>query len=281
VEYPGNARLSDRARPLDRTADDAPSSGSLGVVLVAEDNRANQLVARGALEGLGYTVDFAQDGLQAVAAVTAAPHRYGAVLMDCQMPRLDGYEATRVIRQLEEPGARVPVIGMAASTVTGERQRCREAGMDDVLLKPVDFEVLEATLTSWITTGAAPETAVDTEPADPWGMLDLARVRMLQDLGPGGSSLFDRFVGTFVDRVQDDVASITGAVEEGDSTRLVANAHMLKGSAQNLGAAALGQVCHWLEEAGRRPDLDEARGLLPLLVERAQLSCRALRAVGP
>jgi PAS domain S-box-containing protein len=257
-----------------------PATGaSLGVVLVAEDNLVNQMVARGVLEGLGYVVEFAQDGLEAVAAVTATPGRFLAVLMDCQMPRLDGYEATRVIRQLEEPGQRVPVIAMTASTVVGEKERCLDAGMDDFLVKPVDFEVLETTLASWINAGVAPEPPPEGDGLDPFGVLDVNRIRMLQDLRPGDKSFFDRFVETFLARVEDDVEAIETAVAEGAAPRLVAAAHLLKGSAQNLGGSELGRVCQSLEDAGGRGDLTEARGQLPRLTEQVELTLKALRAL--
>jgi len=182
----------------------AELAASRGAVLVADDNLVNQLVARGVLEGLGYSVEFAQDGLEAVAAVAAAPGRFAAVLMDCQMPRLDGYEATRVIRQLEQPDLRVPVIAMTASTLAGERQRCLVAGMDDLLLKPVDFERLETTLARLVGGDVPPGD--DGLPADASGLLDLSRIQMLRDLRPGDQSFFDQFVDTFIDGVPDDVA---------------------------------------------------------------------------
>ena len=105
---------------------------------------------RGMLEGLGFDVEFAEDGREAVSAVTSEPGRFVAVLMDCQMPRLDGYAATRAIREWERPGARLPIIAMTASVVVGEEDRCLEAGMDDFLVKPVDFELLGSTLARWV-----------------------------------------------------------------------------------------------------------------------------------
>jgi hypothetical protein len=106
-------------------------------ILVVEDNEVNQMVAVGLLENAGYAVDVVADGVAAVEAVHPG-HGYAAVLMDCRMPRLDGYGATRAIRASEPAGQRVPIIAMTASALESERERCLEAGMDDFLTKPVD-----------------------------------------------------------------------------------------------------------------------------------------------
>jgi CheY-like chemotaxis protein/HPt (histidine-containing phosphotransfer) domain-containing protein len=246
-------------------------------VLVAEDNAVNQLVARGMLQGLGYEVQFAHDGHEAVAAVRAAPTGFVAVLMDCQMPRLDGYEATRAIRALEAPGTRLPIIAMTASVVVGEEDRCLAAGMDDFLIKPVDFERLEATLARWIE-GVEP-LRLEPGPTRGLGVLDFERIMMLQDLGPNGRSFFEQFVDTFVARLPHDVAAMRAAVLSGDPARLAEAAHLLKGSAQNLGVAEMGRTCQALEDAGLGQDLASAESLLGDLEDQAVAAVEALRAL--
>jgi CheY-like chemotaxis protein len=245
---------------------------------VAEDNPVNQLVARGVLEGLGYVVEFADDGLEAVSAVTSAPGRFVAVLMDCQMPRLDGYEATRVIRNMEPTDTRVPVIAMTASGLSGERERCLEAGMDDFLVKPVDFEVLESTLARWIggDPGSEATTTSEDTVSDASGVLDLDRVRMLHELRPGAESFFDQVSDSFRDRVGGDVDTIESAIREVDHSRLSMAAHALKGSAQNLGALEVGRACQALESAGDRRDVSEMEGLMSDLRLQVQLTLVAL-----
>src|SRR4051794_38762552 len=136
--------------------DAAPASG--GHVLVVEDNEVNQLVAVGMLQVLGYTAEVAADG--AAAAARAANGRFDAVLMDLQMPRLDGFAATRLIRQAEAPGTRVPIIALTASATAGEEARCLAAGMDGFLSKPVGLEALGRVLDERLR--AVPVT----EPAD-------------------------------------------------------------------------------------------------------------------
>jgi two-component system sensor histidine kinase/response regulator len=121
-----------------------------GHVLVVEDNPVNQLVAEGILEYLGYTTELAANGLEALASL--ARTSFAAVLMDCQMPEMDGYEATRELRRLEDDGPHLPVIAMTAGVTEGERERCAAAGMDDFVAKPVSPDELGATLARWVPT---------------------------------------------------------------------------------------------------------------------------------
>jgi CheY-like chemotaxis protein len=123
-------------------------------VLVVEDNAINQAVAVGMLARLGYHADVAADGRQAVEAV--ARHHYTAVLMDCQMPEMDGYEATREIRRRESGDRHVPIIAMTASATESDRDRCLAAGMDDYVPKPVRPEKMEAALQRWVADPAGP-----------------------------------------------------------------------------------------------------------------------------
>ena len=149
-------------------------------VLVVEDNRVNQLVATGMLTALGHTADTAEDGVAALAALDDAS--YDLVLMDVQMPRMDGYEATRALRAREGDGERTLVIAMTANVVAGERERCLAAGMDDFLTKPVDLEHLTRTLAHWFAGE---------------GALDLARLDLLRDMDPDDTSYLERVTGRF------------------------------------------------------------------------------------
>jgi PAS domain S-box-containing protein len=122
-------------------------SASSGRVLLAEDNTVNQRVAERLLEKLGYSVVVVANGEDAVAA--AAQGSFDAILMDCQMPMMDGFEATGAIRAMEGEGTRVPIIALTAEALAGDRERCLRAGMDDYLAKPVRIEQLQATLARW------------------------------------------------------------------------------------------------------------------------------------
>jgi signal transduction histidine kinase/CheY-like chemotaxis protein len=135
----------DRERP---TTPSEPVHRGRGRVLVVEDAEINQLVATGILEHLGYTVDIADDGIHALDALARAS--YDAVLMDVQMPRLDGYQATAEIRRVEAAGPRTPIIAMTAGAIEGDRERCLDAGMDDYVSKPISPKAVADALNRWV-----------------------------------------------------------------------------------------------------------------------------------
>ncbi len=150
----GNAAASQvRARPQPVNADPVPIASPPPLashirVLVAEDNIVNQRVALRMLERLGVGADIASNGLEAVESFGQKP--YAAILMDCQMPELDGFEATARIRALEGRGSRIPIIAMTASAMRGDREKCIAAGMDDYITKPVTAQSLRAVIERWL-----------------------------------------------------------------------------------------------------------------------------------
>ncbi|HEX6148463.1 PAS domain-containing protein [Nocardioides sp.] len=233
-----------------------PADAPVQRILVVEDNQVNQMVAVGLLESSGYAADVAEDGLEAVAAL-AGDHGYAAVLMDCRMPRMDGFTATRAIRAQERPGGRVPIIAMTASALEGERERCLEAGMDDFLTKPVDAGRMQRVVRAWTTDGVEAdgrpggETPTTVADADVLDTVDAARLDMLHEMVKDGVSLFQRSSGNFLAHAQDHLAAIDAAVRDGDAARLSAAAHKLKGSALNLGLPRVGAAALALEESGR------------------------------
>jgi two-component system sensor histidine kinase/response regulator len=119
-----------------------------GRILIVEDNKVNQLVGSKVLENLGYTFSIANNGLEAVDAFQAGA--YDAVLMDCQMPEMDGYEATAAIRRIEGSDGHIPIIAMTAAAMEGDRERCMAAGMDDFITKPVRLEAVSTALKRWV-----------------------------------------------------------------------------------------------------------------------------------
>jgi CheY-like chemotaxis protein len=252
-----------------------PTAPALGLtILVVEDNAVNQLVATGLLENLGCKVDVAQDGIEGVAMLTGE-HPYAAVLMDCRMPRMDGYDATRAVRAQEPAGRRVPIIAMTASALEGERERCLAAGMDDFLTKPVDRDDLERLVRRWAgpqaqaTPDARPESSGRTAPAM---VLDPVRVRMLDELEKDGVSFFELTATSFSGRIHDQVQAIRDAVEAGDPKSLLSSSHLVKGSALNLGlplVAAAAARLEALAETGRATEADEMLAELAHQVERA------------
>ncbi|MED5463892.1 MAG: response regulator, partial [Myxococcota bacterium] len=119
-------------------------------VLLVEDNLVNQEVSMGILQDLGYRPELAENGNEAVEKLSGGDHDFSAVLMDCQMPVLDGYQATELIRQRERGAARIPIIAMTSRAMSGDRDKALAAGMDDYITKPASPERLNSILAKWI-----------------------------------------------------------------------------------------------------------------------------------
>jgi CheY-like chemotaxis protein len=238
-------------------------------VLVAEDNAVNRDVARGLLETLGCQVDVASDGAEAVEA--CAQVEYDLVLMDCQMPHLDGYEATRRIRAHEGSGRRTPVIGLTASAMKGDRERCLAAGMDDYLPKPVRPGDLEAVLHRWGGGARAGEIVAEARLSEEGGPLDPVVFGDLRSFTSSGFLIeaIDRFLSETPARI-DVLQEATG---RGDSDFFSRRAHSLRGSAAILGALRLMKLAAQLEERGLG-DPDEVAALL----QAVQLEFETVRA---
>ena len=222
-----------------------PGAAARGRLLVVEDNEVNQLVARTMAEKLGYAVEVVDDGAQAVAATAASA--YAAVLMDCHMPVMDGFAATRAIRARAGRDGSLPIIAMTAGAMAEDRQRCLAAGMDDYLAKPVDMARLESVLGRWVrppqrTAGSAEDTG---EPAP---VLDPERLDLLRTLGTG---VLEATAEAFRREASSGLQALRQACPEG-GTALQRAAHKLKGSAANIGATGTAQLCQELEERGRR-----------------------------
>jgi two-component system, sensor histidine kinase and response regulator len=212
------------------------SAPVIGVrVLVAEDNEIDQLVVETMLAERGFEVDVAGDGADALAKL--AEGDYAAVFMDCQMPNVDGYEATARIRAQEHAGRRLPVIAMTAHAMAGDRERCLEAGMDDCLTKPLRPEALDAVLERWL--GLAPGTGAHE-------LIDAARLRAFRDDYP---DIVDQLVDLFVQSTPPLMGELRSALERGDRDELRRTAHKLKGGCQNIGATLMATLCLSLETA--------------------------------
>ncbi|QCW51946.2 response regulator [Nocardioides dongxiaopingii] len=252
-------------------------------VLVVEDNAVNQLVAIGVLENLGCTVVAVENGEEAVIALRPG-HAFDVVLMDCRMPRLDGFGATRAVRAVET-GHRVPIIAMTASALPGERDRCLDAGMDDFLTKPVDPVRLAVALARAVgtrTDAGHPETPVPAAgpPASAdHDVLDVERVELLDELVKDGVSFFERGRMSFLARIDQSMEQIGRAVAERDVEGTVQGAHQLRGSALNLGLRRVGATAEDLEQAARDGSLDRADALLLALRHAVVIGVEALVGV--
>jgi PAS domain S-box-containing protein len=233
-------------------------------VLVAEDNEVNQKVAVKILEKLGYRVELAENGREALAA--CARRRYDAVLMDGQMPGMDGYEATRRIRERETRGGRrVPIIAMTASAMKGDREKCLEAGMDDYVSKPVTPEGLEAVLRRWVGAATAPAERAAAAPAAEGALLDEDVVASLMAVDDDGT-LMDEIVATFLRIAPARLTAIRKAAK-GNATLLEREAHSFCGSCGNIGARRMAELCARLEVLGRSGSTEGAAEIAHALEE--------------
>ncbi len=218
-----------------------------GRVLVAEDNLVNQRVAAAMLAKLGQEVEVAPHGRDAVERWRARP--FDIVLMDCQMPEMDGFAATRAIRAEEAPGRRVPIVAMTAFAMKGDRERCIAAGMDDYIAKPMPLTVLAEVLERWV--GGAAELNVAAAPTETESAVALA---LWQELRSELSEAELRELLTLLRRqVTATFAGLREGLAAGDLAAVSALAHKLCGSAGNLGAQGLAQGLRAIEVACRTP----------------------------
>ncbi len=255
---------------------DPPSASQPLRILVAEDSPLNAQVALKQLEKLGYAADMVSDGDQVRGALAKAD--YSIILMDCQMPEMSGYEATRQIRDRENepskrdrPGKRIYVIAMTANTEADNREECLKAGMDDYINKPVQLPELEAALLRALAGRAATQELEDV--IDPVIIAGLRQLRLPHKPDP-----LVELIDLFLREAPEKFAVMTDAVAKNDLSslaRFLGAATTLKGGAGNLGARNLAALCDEIEQAARNWSLDDA---LPL-VERARQEFARVRAV--
>jgi two-component system sensor histidine kinase/response regulator len=251
-------------------------------ILLAEDNLVNQKVALRLLEKLDYRVDTVADGLAAVAAWQTG--KFDLIIMDCQMPQMDGYEATREIRRLEEGKRRIPIVALTAHAMKGDEAKCRAAGMDDYLSKPIDRVKLDACLDRLLpSTGStgltltiqeAPdirESAPQRAAVQPHHPVDWkALLESIDGDEVFARDLADAFIGTG-DR---ELAAIAAALGAGDAATMRESAHSLKGASANLRAPAATSAAARLESAARLGQSAE----IPALAEKLTTEVRRTMA---
>jgi two-component system sensor histidine kinase/response regulator len=245
----GTTRSSARAET--RSTDPAVDRAAIRI-LVAEDNTVNQKVALRQLQKLGYAADAVANGLEVLDAVQRIP--YHLILMDCQMPELDGYEATRLLRSDEKKsgGKHFYIIAMTANALAGDREECLRAGMDDYISKPVRLNELDAAITRGLKKL---ETAASESEADP---LDQEVLQSVRDLASAGEpSPLPELIDLFLADTPVRIGKMLDAFKASDPVELEHAAHSMKGSSNNLGAKSLANACSELMttcRAGKLPD---------------------------
>jgi two-component system sensor histidine kinase/response regulator len=248
-------------------------------ILLAEDNELNQQVAKGLLRLVGAEVVVAENG--AIAVEMAAQVPVDLILMDMQMPVMDGLAATRCLREREQGGARIPILAMTANAMAGDRERCLEAGMDDHIAKPIDPEKLYAALLRWLPAFAhqaeAPSEPPAPQPASPEHGLE-----PLQALGLNAETALQRLMHnwqwyedllrSFARQGSQPMQNLVAALRAGQREEAHRHAHTLKGIAATLGAESLRELSARLE--GALSGQEDLGGLLALAEEGVQLQQR-------
>ena len=266
-------------------------------ILLAEDDATNRKVALHILKKFGYRADAAGNGQEVLQALEKVP--YDIVLMDIQMPVMDGYEATRRIRELElkaqrvklnkndaedlsdseiqlsARSGRIPIVAMTAHAMKGDREKCIAAGMDDYTPKPINPEELLEKIEKWTRVEqntsspeaevqkerVQPETSEKTQPLD----LEKALERAM-----GDKEFLKMLLGGFIQELPDQIESLTVAVAGTDMVALTEQAHRLKGAAANLSADGVSSAAKLLEEIGRSQNINEADQILEVLLNESK-----------
>jgi PAS domain S-box-containing protein len=289
------------AEPVDACAG-AQMRAAGGHVLLVEDNQVNQDIGAAMLASLGTSADIANNGIEAVALF--GRNSYDLILMDCQMPEMDGFAATAEIREREAASSakRTPIVALTANAMQGDRERCLAAGMDDYLAKPFSKMQLAAMIGRWIggMAGAAPGKPAAVTPAaaargagcapgesgikdaerveerDP--VLDqraLANIRALER--PGTPSLLERVIERYIGDAAKLCGQMRGASAAGDAQALARAAHTLKSASANVGAGGAAELCKALETGSRAGETEFAAALLNRLEPELDRVASALR----
>jgi CheY-like chemotaxis protein/HPt (histidine-containing phosphotransfer) domain-containing protein len=257
-------------------------------VLLVEDNAVNLEVGVGILEGLGCRVETAANGMEALHR--HAGGEYAVIFMDCQMPEMDGFEATAEIRKREAiSGLRTPIVALTASAIEGDREKCLAAGMDDYIPKPFTAHQMRAALAAWLkpsTPNAAPgkhdHLTIVKPPALPAPAIEPIDEAVLASLAQlqreGRPDIVNRVITLFLESAPALLKELHEGAECGDTNRLSRASHALKSCAANVGAAAFSARCDELEALARGGQVPDAPARVRSIVEDYRRAEAALSA---
>jgi PAS domain S-box-containing protein len=256
---PAPALIQDPPR-LAPTVEEARSDGTL--VLLVDDHSVNRMVLARQLNAIGYAIDMAQDGVEAFAKWSSTP--FGAIVTDCNMPEMDGYELTRRIREDERarPSSHIPIIACTANALRGEAEACIEAGMDDYLPKPVQLAALQQKLYQWLPI---PDAAVNEraligsaqparEPAQDAGDESVMDRSALAAISGGVASIETEILEEFRQSADSDAEALQNAAGRNDLDAIARVAHRMRGASRVVGLAGLARASEALETAARARD---------------------------
>jgi PAS domain S-box-containing protein len=248
-------------------------------ILLAEDNLINQQVALAMLDKLGYGVKTVGNGAEAIEALRRGT--YDLVLMDCMMPQMDGYEATRRIRE-QRTGIRnpqIPIIALTADAMSGDRDKCLQAGMSDYITKPVDLGKLAEVLKKWLTAESASKKDLPASGAPARTEVVFDQEEFMARL-MGDKNLADKVVSGFLCDAPRQLLNLKKKIEAGDIEDTKRLAHTVKGVAATMSAEAMRAVSFEMQEAAAAGKLDRAAALLPQLQQQFELVKKAMKQWG-
>ncbi len=214
-------------------------------ILVVEDDIMNQKVAAMLLERAGFRCDVAADGLEALEALSRIP--YDLVFMDCQMPQMDGYEATQKIREREGEARHTTIIAMTAHAMKGDRERCLGAGMDDYVSKPVSEATLYKMLEKWLVSATAPPMPPTNPEIHPTAPVQIWR---LQEIAGGDLDVERELIHSFLEDSKRHLSALESARRASNAEMINREAHAMKGSSATIGAEGMSEIAHRLERMG-------------------------------
>jgi two-component system sensor histidine kinase/response regulator len=230
-------------------------------ILIADDSSVNQQVAANMCARLGFQSDVVANGWEAVKAIEHGS--YALVLMDCQMPEMDGLEATRSIRSLPRGKGRIPILALTANALTDYSQRCFAAGMDDILVKPIVLDDLRSAFQRWLGEGEVRPRPKEPPPKACSTAIDPQVFAGFFMGTPRESTMefVDKLIDLFTEIAPPIITQISEAIEAEEAQALERHAHKLKGTSRNLGAHQLAASCELLEELGSQRRFDGARAV--------------------
>jgi PAS domain S-box-containing protein len=230
-------------------------------ILLVEDNPVNREVALRMLESFGCRVDIATNGLEAIQALSRTT--YDLILMDCQLPEMDGFQATAEIRRSEGKARHIPIIAVTAHAMEGDREECLQAGMDDYLSKPFNRDQLRTTLERWLHQKPIRDKSPTSPQPQPVGARSSIDIHMLDNIRAlqrdGAPDILKKVIDLFLNDTPNLLQDLHEAVTKCDAKVLQNTAHRLKSSSANLGAVKLAAMCKEVEKMARLNKIQEAK----------------------
>ncbi|MDZ4700672.1 MAG: response regulator [Rhodothermales bacterium] len=242
------------------------------LILLAEDNPVNQKVALRMLSRMGHEADVAQNGREAIEALEKKP--YDVILMDMQMPEMDGLEASRLIVEVYPEELRPFIIALTANAMQGDRERCIAAGMNDYISKPIRIEDLKEAFARVPVREMGNGTSANSDPEAANAAIDHAVLQELLEMLGNDFSFASGLIGDFLVDGDELVNNVRASLETGDVEEFMRASHTLKSSAATFGAMTTSRLCKEIEEMGQQGNLGEIAADKTTALEEAYRQAR-------